>query len=277
MSSILIIDDEHGFLDMLSEHLAMEGYRVRAVETGEEGMELMYTAPPDLVLLDVMLPGVDGYEVCTRMQADPVLSRIPVIMLTARTEVGDAVSAYETGVDDFVTKPFDIDELLIRIRAQLHHLHHEQVSDLTGLPGSEAVEEELDRRLRSEERWTVVYADISNLRVYNEAYSFTEGDNLIRLASQALQNAITQCGDTGAFLGHISGANFVVIVSEQLDTCIRERASSHFSEQVQQYYSQLDRSRGYIVALDRDGQVKRWPLAQLSFDSVALAPHEAGV
>ncbi len=277
MSSILIIDDEHGFLDMLSEHLLMGGYVVRAADTGEKGLELMRAEAPDLVLLDVMLPGMDGYEVCTQMQSDPVLKQIPVIMLTARSKVGDIASAYETGADEYVTKPFDTDELLIRIRAQLQHLYREHVSDLTGLPGGEAVEEELSRRLRSGESWVVIHADVSNLRVYNETYSFTEGDNLIRLASDTLSGAIHACGDEEALLGHLSGAHFVAIVSEHLEECIRDHAGTHFSEQVQHYYSQSDRSRGYVVALDRDGMPKQWPLAGLHFESNRRAPHQAGV
>ena len=267
MSSILIVDDEPGFREMLTEHLAMEGYQVHSADSGEAGIERMRAQPPDLVLLDVNLPGMDGYEVCSHMQADSELSHVPVIMLTARTRTGDLVSAYETGVDDFVTKPFDVDELLIRIRAQLSHLYHEQVSDLTGLPGSEAVEEQLARRRLAPERWCVLHAGISSLRVYNEAYSFTDGDNLIRLASDALRDAIELCDDRDAFLGHLGGSSFVAIVSGERVDCVGARAAAYFDEHVQQHYTQTDRSRGYVVALDRDGRAKQWPLARLELQT----------
>lgn len=268
MSKILIIDDEPGILELLSEHLTMEGYEVETADSGEAGMQRMQAEQPDLVLLDVMLPGMDGYDVCQLMQADLTLSQIPVIMLTARTMTGDLVNAYETGADDFVTKPFDLDELLIRVRAQLHHLYHEQVSDLTGLPGSEAVEAELARRLESVGDWVVLYVDISNLRVYNEAYSFTDGDNLIRLAAESLHTATSECEDPDAFLGHVSGANFVVLVTKRALDCVRERAQSRFVDRALQYYSQSDREHDYLVALDHDGRPKHWSLPALTFDLV---------
>lgn len=247
----------------------MEGYTVESADSAETAMEHMRLEQPDLLLLDIMLPGIDGYELCSRMQSDPKLSQVPVIMLTARTMNEDMADGYETGADDYITKPFDIDELLIRIRAQLHHLYHEHVSDLTGLPGSHAVEQELRRRLAEPGQWRVLDVDIANLRVYNEAYSFSEGDELIRLASDVLRSALQRC-DPNGFVGHVSGGNFVALVSEPAAACVESAARDRFREAAQRYFSATDRSRGYMVALDRDGQAKQWALPGLRVDSAEL-------
>ncbi len=274
MSRILIVDDEPGIVEILSEHLALEGYDVAAASSGEAALELMQRSQPDLVILDVMLPGMDGYEVCTRMQVNPDLSQVPVIMLTARTLTDDLVSGYERGADDYITKPCDLDELLIRIRAQLHHLYREQVSDLTGLPGSQAVEEELASRSHQPERWVGLYADIQNLRIYNEVYSFSDGDSVIRAAAHALKSAISECGCEHSFAGHLGGGSFVVIVPRGTEAYVQRRAQECFAEDAQQLFSQPDRERGYLIALDRDGRAKQWSLPELTFD---LAPLGAGV
>ncbi|MEJ7654486.1 MAG: response regulator, partial [Chloroflexia bacterium] len=230
-----------------------------------------------LVILDVMLPGIDGYEVCARMQADPALSQVPVIMLTARSMTDDLVVAYETGANDYVTKPCDIDELLIRIRAQLHHLYHEQVSDLTGLPGSEAVEDELRRRSSGADEWAVCYIDVTNLRVYNEAYSFSEGDALIRVASRAIRAAVAEFSPDDSFIGHLGGANFVAVAPPDVAAQIQAYAQERFTDDVQQYLLITDRERGYMIALDHDGRAKRWTLPSLGFDKATVGAQRAGV
>ncbi len=265
MSRILVVDDEPALLDLLKEHLTMEGYTVDTAPSGEYALDLMRIRPPDLVILDIMLPGIDGYEVCTRMQSDPKLQDIPVIMLTAKSLTSDLVAGYESGAEDYVTKPFDIDELLIRIRARLYHLYSEKISDLTGLPGKRAIEEEIDKRIRPGTNWKVVSITISNFRIYNEAYSFSEGDNLIRTASECLQKAVNNCEPSDGFLGHVGGPQFIAIVKQDNVEALKRQAKQAFQDAVQTLLSNKDKERGYIIALDRDGVAKKWAFPNLNF------------
>jgi len=114
---ILVIEDEPDIREVIEFNLRLEGYRVSGASDGEEGLERVRREFPDAILLDRMLPGIDGIEICRRLKADPDLRSIPVIMVTAKTEVDDVVDGLEAGADEYITKPFSPKELLARIKA----------------------------------------------------------------------------------------------------------------------------------------------------------------
>jgi len=116
-SKILIVDDEIDTLLPLKMSLEVEDYLVLGASNGYEALELAKTNIPDLILLDIMMPGMDGYEVCARLKKDPVLRNIPVIMLTAKDAVREKVKGLDIGADDYVTKPFNLNELKARIKS----------------------------------------------------------------------------------------------------------------------------------------------------------------
>jgi two-component system phosphate regulon response regulator PhoB len=116
---ILIVEDELDIQELLQYNLSREGYTVSCAVTGEEGLRRAQTKPPDLVVLDLMLPGVDGLEVCRRLKKDPASENIPIVMLTAKGEESDIVAGLELGADDDVTKPFSTKVLVARVRAVL--------------------------------------------------------------------------------------------------------------------------------------------------------------
>src|SRR3954468_12346998 len=212
MSRILIVDDEPAIVELLEEHLQSEGYETEHAFSGEEALARLDKAAPDLVILDLMLPGMDGYEVCRLMQADARLNHVPVIMLTARSAVPNKVMGYQRGADDYMVKPFDPDELSVRVRAQLHHLYHDSISELTGLPGPEAVEAKIRQITESRENpWAIIYTDIENFTAYNESYSFLEGDEMINMAARAIKQSVAEKGAESDFVGHIGGDKFVVV------------------------------------------------------------------
>jgi two-component system phosphate regulon response regulator PhoB len=129
---ILVIEDEEDILAVIHYNLAREGYRVTSRTTGEEGLQAAREASPDLVVLDLMLPGIDGMEVCRRLRKDPATARIPVVMLTAKGEEADIVGGLEMGADDYVTKPFSQKVLSARIKTVLRR--REQVAREAAAP-----------------------------------------------------------------------------------------------------------------------------------------------
>ena len=277
MSKILVVDDEPTIVELIEESLHIEGYDTNRAYSGEEALEQLAKDPPDLVLLDLMLPGMDGYEVCRQMQKDVRLSQIPVIMLTAKSAVADKVAGYQKGADDYITKPFDTEELLVRVRAQLHHLYHEQISDLTSLPGSEAVEAEITRRTQHpEEPWAIIYVDIERFTVYNEVYSYLEGDEMIKMGAKVLRDVVGSVGNTGDFVGHVGGDNFAIVTTPPRTARIMQLAQARFDAAVPDFYSPTDRNQGYVVSINHEGNLCQTPLANLSFDVVINDPADEG-
>jgi diguanylate cyclase (GGDEF)-like protein len=269
MSKILIVDDEPAIVELLEEHLRSEGYDTEHAFSGEEALVVLERSTPDLVILDLMLPGMDGYEVCRLMQADSRLNHIPVIMLTARSAVPNKVLGYQRGADDYIVKPFDPDELSVRVRAQLHHLYHDSVSELTGLPGTEAVEAKINEVVSGEAGpWAIMYFNIANFSAYNDSYSYLEGDEMIHIAGRALRQALEREGRPSDFLGHMGGDKFVIITHPDRAQRIAQAASQVFATSTADFYTPSDREQGHMVIIDRQGALTHAPLCSLEYDAV---------
>ncbi|HET6368894.1 MAG TPA: response regulator, partial [Pseudomonadales bacterium] len=129
-SRVLVVEDEPDIRDLLAFHLERDGYQVTRATTGPEALRQLRAAPPDLVILDLMLPELDGLEVCRRLRADPATATLPVIMLTAKGDEVDRVVGLELGADDYVVKPFSPKEMLARVRAVLRRAR----APLSGAP-----------------------------------------------------------------------------------------------------------------------------------------------
>ncbi len=144
---IVVVEDEEDILELVAYNLGKEGYQVKRAATGEDALETVRSEKPDLVLLDLMLPGLDGLEVCKIMKADEEMRHIPVVMLTAKGEESDIVTGLELGADDYVTKPFSPKVLVARVRAVLRRKAKEapapretiKVRDLVIHPGRREV------------------------------------------------------------------------------------------------------------------------------------------
>lgn len=130
MESILIVDDEAAIIELLKYNLEKEGYKVTSAKDGEQALNIMNKSNFNLVILDLMLPGINGLEVCRKMRQDPSLVAIPIIMLTAKGEEIDKVVGLELGADDYVTKPFGVRELIARIKVRLRRTSLNQEEDI---------------------------------------------------------------------------------------------------------------------------------------------------
>lgn len=126
---ILVVDDEEDLLELVRFNLAKEGYRVICAATGEEALELVREERPDMILLDLMLPGIDGWDVCRELKSDAKTARIPIIMITARSEDVDVVTSLELGADDYLSKPFSPRVLLARMKVLFRHQKQQEMED----------------------------------------------------------------------------------------------------------------------------------------------------
>ena len=266
---ILVVDDDKDITGFLATSLRVEGFDVTVAHDGATALELVRQQEPDLVVLDLMMPDVDGMEVTRRLRADPMTSTLPIIILTAKGQTPDKVVGLRAGADDYLVKPFDTLELLARIETTLRrHRESREVSPLSGLPGNQRILREVRERLRAGNAFAVCYCDIDGFKAVNDAYGFARGDEFIVLLAQKLLAAVMK--RQHAFLGHVGGDDFVVICDPDDVRPITEEAVSEFESAADGLYDEEDRRRGYVNVKSRRDGVKEVGLVTVSI-GVALS------
>ena len=210
---VLVADDDEDIVRFVEVNLRLEGYEVHTVSDGEQALEAAYELTPDLILLDVMMPKLDGFEVCQRLRSDSRTKHISVIMLTAKSLSADKVVGLTAGADDYMIKPFDPIELIARVKSALRRSREMRgVNPLTQLPGNIQVQEQVTKRVAEGRPFALMYIDLDNFKAFNDHYGFLEGDEVIKLLAACAGESMNAFAGTGAFLGHIGGDDFVAIV-----------------------------------------------------------------
>lgn len=262
---ILVVDNEADIRRFIEVNLRLEGFEVLVASDGPEGLKAAIDLDPSLVLLDVMMPGIDGIEVCRRLRADPRTSHIPVILLTGKGLTVDKVVGLAAGADDYILKPFDPMELVARVRTTLRRAHDLRgASPLTGLPGNHRIDSEIRRRLDGQELLAVAYVDLNDFKSYNDHYGFLEGDEVLKATAQLLRETLTENGMADSFLGHIGGDDFVMVFHPSLINQICKEVIKRFDAMIPSMYTQEDLDRGYLELPDRRGQPERFGLVTVS-------------
>jgi PleD family two-component response regulator len=256
---ILVVEDDPNIRQVLKLQLEGAGYDVGTVEDGLKALEEVSRNTPDLILLDIMMPKMDGYEVCRRLKADFETSRIPVIMLTAKSTPIEKVEGFECGANDYVTKPYIAKELLARVKAVLQWSRTQrEANPLTGLPGNFSVEREANDRINSRIPFAFAMCDIDNFKAFNDYYGYRRGDEAIKMTASILLKAVEENGTGKDFVGHIGGDDFVYITSPQNAELIGQQIATEFDQRVLFLYNGEDRSRGYLEVKNRRGEVERF-------------------
>jgi len=269
-SRILIAEDEFSLRLVLRTILEREGFIVIEATNGAEALRLAREQMPDLALLDVMMPDVDGYEVCRQLRASFDTRHIPVVMLTARTEHSDKVRGLEGGANDYVTKPWDNRELILRIRNVLDWSAQQRAaSPLTGLPGNHSINEEIHRRLASGQPLSLLQLDVDHFKAFNDYYGYARGDQAIQMLARILIEATQRHGGPDSFVGHIGGDDFVVLTWPECAEPLAEAILDWFRTASCELYDTEDRERGYVEVLNRRHVVERFPLMSLTIALVS--------
>jgi diguanylate cyclase (GGDEF)-like protein len=238
---------------------------VSVASDGEEALEKAGTLRPDLVLLDVMMPRIDGFEVAQRLRRNPQTSNTSIIMLTAKALSTDKVLGLTAGADDYIIKPFDPIELLARVKGTLRRAKEmRNLSPLTGLPGNIRIQEEIERTVREDRPFAVLYADLDNFKAYNDQKGFVRGDRLIQATARIIQDAVVEFAGSDGFVGHVGGDDFVAVVPPEVAEDVAKRVVERFDEAISGFYDDDDLTRGYVEVEDRKGVLQKLPLAAVS-------------
>jgi len=267
---ILVAEDELHLREVLRLQLEVAGFVVFEARDGDQAVEVARTTLPDLVLLDVMMPRRDGYQVCRDLRANFATRHIPIILLTAKTEVTDKVFGLEGGANDYVTKPWESRELMLRIRNVLEWSRQQRAaSPLTGLPGNISLNGELARRIAAGDAFAMLQIDIDFFKAFNDHYGYTRGDQAIKRVADILVEATRVCGAPGDFVGHIGGDDFVILTETNTAEAIGRRVIDQFNASVAELYDPADFKNGYVEVLSRRHVVEKVPLMSLTIAVVS--------
>jgi len=268
---LLIVEDDFDISNMLRIYFDSQGYETIIATRGEEALEMCRKNLPSLVILDIMLPDIDGYEVCRNLRGNLRTSHIPIIFLTQRLERSDQIAGLELGADDYITKPFDLQLLMLRVEGALRRAGWLSLtSPVTGLPSSKLIEEQL-RQIIRRKGWSVLYIGISHIGDFNDVYGFVAGDDVLRFTAMLLAEVVDELGTGSEFIGHVGGDDFIIIGTPETAPQIKTRLAQRFSVEVATFYSFKDRERGYIEVDDGAGDVQQVPLMSLA---VGLIHHD---
>jgi signal transduction histidine kinase/DNA-binding response OmpR family regulator len=270
---VLVVDDDASIRAICLDVLTAHGYEVEQAATCAEARRLVRERRPELLLIDVELPDGDGFSLLETLQSERSSEPFGSVFLTARGEVADKTRGLKLGADDYLTKPFDAQELVARIDAVLRRreaaLH---ASPMTRLPGNRAIEREVDRRLQAQVHFALSYLDLDNLKAFNDTYGYAKADGVVLQTARILSDVLAAHGGEDAFLGHVGGDDFVVLTTPERADKVCKEAIASFDRVIPLYYDRDDRERGYIEAKDRYGTRRRFPILSLSIATVIVNP-----
>ncbi len=240
-ATLLIVEDDVDVAEMLTAYFRSQGYEAVSVNWGEDAIKACRAARPDLIILDIRLPDIDGFEVANRLRSNQRTQDIPIIFLTEKRERRDRMRGLELGADDYITKPFDIQELRLRVRNSLRRTAQSTLTNpVTGLPEGALVDERLEECLQSQD-WALLLIGLDNLTGFRETYGFVASDDLQRAVSLMIHNAMRDVGGANDFLGQSDSARFILVTQLSSLAALEERIRSRLESSLDYFYPLKDR------------------------------------
>ncbi len=219
---ILIVEDDLDVANLLDGFFRARGYELFAVERGEDGVRECQTTHPDAVILDIKLPDIDGFEVARRLRSNRRTADIPIIFLTEKRERSERLHGLELGADDYIPKPFDVQEVELRVRNALRRAERDTLTNtVTGLPDGKLVDEHMADCLKRDD-WSMLIVSLKNLDRFRESYGFVASDDVIRAVSLMVHNTMKELGNQEDFLGHVGPTDFVLITKTEQAATLQE-------------------------------------------------------
>jgi diguanylate cyclase (GGDEF)-like protein len=279
--TILIIEDSKEIIKILIEVLKSH-YHIVFSTDGNKGIEMAQEKKPDLILLDIMMEPLNGYQVCAELKKSPYTADIPIIFLTAVSEYMEEAKGFKVGAVDYITKPFVPMVVLARIQ---HHLKLAQSlkelqrlyklaldsNPITQLPGNNSIHQHIDYLLDNHLKKHVLYIDLDNFKSYNDKYGFANGDRIIKFVAELMVGLTKEMRLVESFVGHIGGDDFVVTLDNSIAMVYIEELISRFEAKLKDFYSKEDIETGYIRMKNRMGVVVDFPVISISVVGVNLA------
>lgn len=271
---ILVVEDDFDISNMLRIYFGGQGYTVEVASRGNDALAATQRQAPNLIVLDINLPDISGYEVCRKLRTTTRTRHIPIIFLTQKDERSDKIIGLESGADDYITKPFDIEELKLRVKNAIDSAERSRKVDaVSNLPGGSLIEDYLRELMRNPRTWTYIDMKIANFEMFSDVYGWTAADEVIRFSAILLLELIEQLGTTDDYVGHPGRDNFIMITHVEDPTALIDKIKETFTDKVKQHYSFIDRERGYMLVPDAAAE-KQVDLMTMSMGSVSTRTHQ---
>ncbi len=241
--TLLVVEDDPNLAGMLNEYFQDQGYEVLTADWGEDAVATCWKTPPNLALLDVNLPDINGYEVARRLHAHRRTKDIPLIFLTQKSDRVDRLQGLELGAVDYITKPFDLGELQLRVRNALQRaIQKILVNPVTGLPAGRWVDESLSGLLEARD-WGVLLVSLHGLNQFRERYGFVAADDVLRAVGLMFKEIAQQSPAEAEsdFVGHLTTEDFIAITAASRAADLHDRVQSRLGYSMEYFYPLKDR------------------------------------
>ncbi len=267
---LLLIEDDYDVAEMLLMYFSSYDYEVLHADHGNKGIALARSKFPDLILLDIMLPDMDGYDISLRLRQSSLTKYIPIIFLTQRDERANKVRGLELGADDYITKPFDIDELRLRVQGSIRRATRENLHEpRTGLPTGPLVDEELARCRTSQKSCTELVYQVEHFTAYADVYGFVAGNDVMNHAGKTIKRVVSEQGTPDDFVGIIED-HFILLTHATDSKAVDTKIKQTFAEEIRAFYSFVDASQGGIRLNVGEANEELIPLIELTSHPVPI-------
>lgn len=263
---ILVVEDGLDIATLLNLYFTAQGYEVLTASRGKAAIELCKQALPNLALLDVGLPDMDGYEVGKAIRAGRTTHHIPIVFLTAHGERKDRLKGLgEVQAQYYIVKPFDIEEVHAIVKNLIEeNLRKNQRHPITDLPTADIVNDEL-RSLLSSDGWALGLIRLNGFDTFTQAYGSVAGEEALKFVAKLLNETVDALGVDSDFIGQVAvGPDFIITAAPERLNAICQQLIARFDEGVDVHYAFRDRKRGFIEVLDEDGTSRQQPFMTLS-------------
>ncbi len=245
---LLIVEDDLDVADMLNAYFNVQGFEVQTANWGEDAVKACSSHPPDLVILDIRLPDIDGFEVARRLRTNRRTQNIPIIFLTEKRARADRLQGFELGGDDYITKPFDIQELRLRVRNALSRMKLGTVTNpVTNLPEGALLDERLAEWVKKD-NWSMLHIRLENLDAFRENYGFVASDDVLKAIGLMISGVMRDDGSPDDFLGQLGPTDFVLVTNSSLKEVLKDRILSRMEQSLDYFYPLKDRGKVELIA-----------------------------
>lgn len=246
MNRLLVVDDEPLTADMLRRFFEIVGYEVVGASSGSDAISKARELDPKVIILDINLPDMDGYEVCRRLRAEDATKIIPIVFLTTKDKRTDRLAGLELGADDFLTKPFDIEELRLRVHNIIQRMGGTPLVDpRTSLPSKAMLQERLPALLDNPES-AFLDIEIEHIEAFTKSYGPVASNQAIRTTAKLIGDMLHEIDPKNSFIGHPSDHHFLIGMPENTIARLREELPERFKKLREKLYNKSDLLRGNL-------------------------------